>query len=36
MVAPLSAAIAKTPPMATGMMAWKIAKGLYIVLLLFV
>jgi TRAP transporter 4TM/12TM fusion protein len=30
-----AAAIAKTPPMATGMMAWKLAKGLYIVPLLF-
>ncbi|MFT7217766.1 MAG: TRAP transporter 4TM/12TM fusion protein [Paraglaciecola sp.] len=30
-----AAAIAKTPPMATGLMAWKIAKGLYIVPLLF-
>ncbi|NRA22455.1 MAG: TRAP transporter fused permease subunit [Oceanospirillaceae bacterium] len=30
-----AAAIAKTPPMATGFMAWKIAKGLYIVPLLF-
>ncbi len=29
-----AAAIAKTPPMATGVMAWKIAKGLYIVPLL--
>ncbi|MBV6633926.1 MAG: TRAP transporter fused permease subunit [Alphaproteobacteria bacterium] len=29
------AAIAKTPPMATGVMSWKIAKGLYIVPLLF-
>jgi TRAP transporter 4TM/12TM fusion protein len=29
------AAIAKTPPMATGLTAWKIAKGLYIVPLLF-
>ena len=26
-----AAAIAKTPPMKTGLMAWKIAKGLYIV-----
>ena len=26
-----AAAIAKTPPMGTGLMAWKIAKGLYIV-----
>lgn len=30
-----AAAIAKTPPMATGMTAWKLAKGLYIVPLLF-
>jgi TRAP-type uncharacterized transport system fused permease subunit len=30
-----AAAIAKTGPMSTGMMAWKIAKGLYIVPLLF-
>jgi TRAP-type uncharacterized transport system fused permease subunit len=30
-----AAAIARTPPMATGPMAWKIAKGLYIVPLLF-
>ncbi|MEH6814866.1 MAG: TRAP transporter large permease subunit, partial [Motiliproteus sp.] len=30
-----AAAIAKTPPMATGFAAWKIAKGLYIVPLLF-
>ncbi|MCP5365066.1 MAG: TRAP transporter fused permease subunit [Hyphomicrobiales bacterium] len=30
-----AAAIAKSPPMATGLMAWKIAKGLYIVPLLF-
>ena len=30
-----AAAIAHTPPMATGLMAWKIAKGLYIVPLLF-
>jgi TRAP-type uncharacterized transport system fused permease subunit len=30
-----AAAIAKTPPMATGLTAWKIAKGLYIVPLLF-
>ncbi|GAB3485477.1 TRAP transporter permease [Marinomonas epiphytica] len=29
-----AAAIAKTPPMRTGMMAWKLAKGLYIVPLL--
>ena len=29
-----AAAIAKTPPMATGFMAWKLAKGLYIVPLL--
>ena len=29
------AAIAKTPPMATGVTSWKIAKGLYIVPLLF-
>ncbi|OUT41170.1 MAG: C4-dicarboxylate ABC transporter permease [Micavibrio sp. TMED2] len=29
------AAIAKTPPMATGMTSWKIAKGLYIMPLLF-
>lgn len=29
------AAIAKTPPMSTGLEAWKIAKGLYIVPLLF-
>lgn len=31
-----AAAIAKTPPMRTGFTAWKIAKGLYIVPLLFV
>jgi TRAP-type uncharacterized transport system fused permease subunit len=30
-----AAAIAKTPPMATGLAAWKIAKALYIVPLLF-
>lgn len=30
-----AAAIAKTPPMATGLQAWKSAKGLYIVPLLF-
>jgi len=30
-----AAAIAKTPPMKTGFMAWKIAKGLYIIPLLF-
>jgi len=30
-----AAAIAKSPPMTTGLMAWKIAKGLYIVPLLF-
>lgn len=30
-----AAAIARTPPMKTGLMAWKIAKGLYIVPLLF-
>ncbi|WP_432472588.1 TRAP transporter permease [Amphritea sp. HPY] len=30
-----AAAIAKTPPMATGFMAWKVAKGLYIVPVLF-
>lgn len=30
-----AAAIAETPPMATGMTAWKIAKGLYIVPILF-
>ncbi|MEM6616194.1 MAG: TRAP transporter fused permease subunit [Pseudomonadota bacterium] len=30
-----AAAIAKTPPMATGVTAWKVAKGLYIVPLLF-
>jgi len=30
-----AAAIAGTPPMATGMTAWKIAKGLYIIPLLF-
>ncbi len=30
-----AAAIAKTPPMATGLTAWKIAKGLYIIPLLF-
>ena len=30
-----AAAIAKTPPMATGLTAWRIAKGLYIVPLLF-
>lgn len=30
-----AAAIAKTPPMATGFTAWKVAKGLYIVPLLF-
>lgn len=30
-----AAAIARTPPMATGLTAWRIAKGLYIVPLLF-
>ena len=30
-----AAAIARTPPMSTGLMAWKVAKGLYIVPLLF-
>lgn len=30
-----AAAIANTPPMATGVMAWKIAKGLYVVPVLF-
>jgi TRAP transporter 4TM/12TM fusion protein len=30
-----AAAIAKTPPMATGLTSWKLAKGLYIVPLLF-
>lgn len=30
-----AAAIAKTPPMSTGLQSWKIAKGLYIVPLLF-
>ena len=30
-----AAAIAETPPMATGLTAWKIAKGLYIIPLLF-
>ena len=30
-----AAAIAKTPPMATGLESWKIAKGLYIIPLLF-
>jgi len=30
-----AAAIARTPPMATGFTAWKIAKGLYIIPLLF-
>ncbi|MEZ5834697.1 MAG: TRAP transporter fused permease subunit [Geminicoccaceae bacterium] len=30
-----AAAIAKTPPMATGLSAWRIAKGLYIVPILF-
>ncbi|SIS61076.1 TRAP transporter permease [Neptunomonas antarctica] len=30
-----AAAIAGTPPMATGIMAWKIAKGLYVVPVLF-
>ncbi|MCB1959430.1 MAG: TRAP transporter fused permease subunit [Rhodocyclaceae bacterium] len=30
-----AAAIAKTPPMATGLASWKVAKGLYIVPLLF-
>jgi len=30
-----AAAIAKTPPMATGFTAWKIAKGLYVIPLLF-
>ena len=31
---PFAAAVAKIPPMATGLMAWKITKGLYIVPLL--
>ncbi|MCG8640964.1 MAG: TRAP transporter fused permease subunit [Desulfobacterales bacterium] len=31
-----AAAIAKTPPMATGLASWKVAKGLYIVPLLFI
>ena len=30
-----AAAIAKSPPMATGVQAWKLAKGLYIVPVLF-
>ena len=30
-----AAAIAKTPPMRTGLMAWKISKGLYVMPLLF-
>ena len=30
-----AAAIAKTPPMATGLTAWRVAKGLYIVPILF-
>jgi TRAP transporter 4TM/12TM fusion protein len=30
-----AAAIAKTPPMSTGLQSWKIAKGLYIIPLLF-
>lgn len=30
-----AAAIAKTPPMATGLQSWKIAKGIYVVPLLF-
>jgi TRAP-type uncharacterized transport system fused permease subunit len=30
-----AAAIARTPPMATGLTSWKLAKGLYIVPLLF-
>jgi TRAP transporter 4TM/12TM fusion protein len=30
-----AAAIAKTPPMATGLASWKVAKGLYVVPLLF-
>ncbi len=30
-----AAAIAKTPPMSTGLQSWKIAKGLYVVPLLF-
>lgn len=30
-----AAAIAKTPPMATGVMSWKLAKGLYLVPVLF-
>ena len=30
-----AAAIAKTPPMATGLTAWRVAKGLYIVPVLF-
>ncbi|MFN3231643.1 MAG: TRAP transporter permease [Alphaproteobacteria bacterium] len=35
LVAFAAAAIAKTPPVATGFMAWKIAKGLYIIPFLF-
>ena len=34
-VAFAAAAIARTPPMRTGLMSWKIAKGLYLVPLLF-
>ncbi|MFN0264334.1 TRAP transporter permease [Tepidamorphus sp. 3E244] len=30
-----AAAIAKTPPMATGLMSWKLAKGMYLVPVLF-
>jgi len=30
-----AAAIAKTPPMATGFTAWRVAKGLYIIPILF-
>lgn len=30
-----AAAIAKTPPMSTGVMSWKLAKGLYLVPVLF-
>ena len=30
-----AAAIAKTPPMSTGLMSWKLAKGLYLVPVLF-
>jgi TRAP-type uncharacterized transport system fused permease subunit len=30
-----AAAIAKTPPMETGLVSWKIGKGLYIIPLLF-